>query len=588
MAAFSFSFRGKLFACFLAVAALALLVPVYYMRPALHETLLREALDRLHQEGLLVLGLLEHARARGDSDAAVLAALERSGIRFTLMDAQGAVLLDSDAPGNDTLDNHGDRPEVLQAMRTGSGNAVRFSNTLQAELIYVALRLHGGEILRLALPFAGVKQRINAQMAGLSLAVGLAIGLSLLLAWFFSYRLERSLSGMVRVVEGISLGHFSRRLLSVPGREFRLLADAVNRMAESIEDFVRRESDQKGQLEAIVETMADGVLVLDPRGRIRRANRALAEHFPMAMGLTGSQVVELIPSSALQDAVISLLADMEGFGKILPLQIEAPPGKTFSVLLARPAREAAHTIGAVAVFRDITDLIRLETVRRDFVANVSHELRTPLTSIQGYAETLMDMEEVPAQGRRFAEIIRKHGMFLSAMVDELLTLSRLENDTIVVRRETVDPVQALNAAKQMLAQTMGQARVRLQEDMTPGLPVVTDGAHLEQVFRNLLENACRYAPPESAIVVRMRLLGKEALFSVSDQGPGIPPADLGRVFERFYRVEKHRGSTSGLGLAICKHIIERHYGRIWVESPAQNAATSIFFTLPLAFPGDLP
>ena len=585
MAAFFSSFRGKLFACFLAVAALALLVPVYYVRPVLHEALLQDALDRLHQEALLVQGLLESETDR--VDVAALAAMERGNIRFTLMDARGTVILESGKPAKDTMDNHADRPEVMQAMRTGFGSATRFSSTLQTELIYATLRLQNCNILRLAMAFAGVKQRIDAQMAGLSLAVGLAIGLSLLLAWFFSYRLERSLSGMVRVVEGISLGHFSRRLHTVPGREFKPLADGVNRMAESIEDFVRRERDQKGQLEAIVETMADGVLVLDPRGRIRRANRALAEHFPMATGLTGSQVVELIPSSALQDAVISLLADMEGFGRILPLQIEAQPSKTFSVLLARPPEEAAHTIGAVAVFRDITDLVRLESVRRDFVANVSHELRTPLTAIQGYAETLMDMEEVSAQGRRFAEIIRKHGMFLSAMVDELLTLSRLENDTIVVRRETVDPVQTLNAAKQMLAQTMGQARVRLHEDMTPGLPVVTDGAHLEQVFRNLLENACRYAPPESAIVVRMHRHREEVLFSVSDQGPGIPPSDLGRIFERFYRVEKHRGSTSGLGLAICKHIIERHCGRIWVESPAQNAATSIFFTLPLAFPGDL-
>jgi two-component system phosphate regulon sensor histidine kinase PhoR len=582
MAAFFASFRGKLFGCFLAVAALVLLVPVYYVRPVLHEALLRDALDRLHQEALLVQGLLEGVE--GQADAAILAAMERSNIRFTLMDARGVVILDSGKPEKDALDNHADRPEVMQAMQTGFGSAMRFSATLQTELVYAALRLQNGKILRLAVPFAGVKQRIDAQMAGFSLAAGLAIALSLLLAWFFSYRLEQSLSGMVRVVEGISLGHFSRRLHTVPGREFRPLADAVNRMAQSIEEFVRAESDQKGQLEAILETMAEGVLVLGPRGRIRRTNRALAEHFPVAVGAAGSQVVEVIPSPALQDAVISLLADMEGFGKITALQIEPQPGKIFSVLLARPPREAAHAIGAVAVFRDITERMRLETIRRDFVANVSHELRTPLTAIQGYAETLMDMEEVPEQGRRFAEIIRKHGVFLSAMVDELLTLSRLENSNAVMRCEAVDPAQALNAAKHILTQKIEQARVRMEADLAPDMPVLADGAHLEQVFRNLLENACRYAPPESVVVVRMHPLGKEALFSVSDQGPGIPPNELGRIFERFYRVEKHRGSTSGLGLAICKHIIERHHGRIWAESPApaHGAATSVFFTLPLA------
>ena len=586
MAAFFASFRNRLFGCFLVVAGLALLLPVYYVRPVLHEALLRDALERLRQEALFAQGLLESADAR--DDVAILAAMERSKIRFTLMNAQGTVVFDSGMTGEDVLDNHADRPEVIQAMRAGIGNATRFSATLRTELVYTALRLQNGNILRLAIPFAGVRQRIDEQMTGLTLAAGAAIALSLLLAWFFSYRLEKSLSDMVRVVEGISLGHFSRRLHTVPGMEFKPLADAVNRMAKSIEEFVRAESDQTGQFEAILETMAEGVLVLDPRGRIRRANRALAEHFPAAAGFKGGQVVEVIPSPALQDAVISLLADTEGFGKITALQIEPRSGKIFSVLLARPPQEAARAIGAVAVFRDITERIRLETVRRDFVANVSHELRTPLTAIQGYAETLAEMEEMPAQGRRFAEIIRKHGIFLSSMVDELLMLSRLENGNTVIRREAVDPAQALNAAKHMLAHTIEQARAHIVDDLAPDTPVLADGAHLEQVFRNLLENACRYAPPESAIVVRMRPLGQEALFSVSDQGPGIPSSDLGRVFERFYQVEKHRGNGSGLGLAICKHIIERHHGRIWAESPARDAATGFFFTLPLAVPGDLP
>ena len=580
MALFFSSFRSRLFGCFLVVAALALVLPIYSVRPFLDEALLREALERLRQEAQLVKEVLE--KEKDSADAATWTALRQSGTRYTLMDTQGRVLLESGTPDRDAMDNHADRPEMRQAMHTGSGSSVRFSTTLQTELLYVALRLKNGNILRLATPFAGVKQRIDAQLAGFSLTAAIAIAFSLLLAWFFSYRMEKSLSGMVQVVEGISRGHFSRRLHAVPGKEFKPLADAVNRMAQAIEDFMRTEGDERGQLEAILETMAEGVLVLGPRGRIRRANRALAEHFPVVLGATGTQVVEVIPSPALQDAVVSLLADTEGFGRITALQIEPGPGKIFSVLLARPPKEATHAIGAVAVFRDITELMRLETVRRDFVANVSHELRTPLTAIQGYAETLMDMETVPEQGRRFAEIIRKHGMLLSAMVDELLTLSRLENENAALRCEAVDPIQVLNAAKQMLTRKMEQAQVRIEEDCTPGMLVLADGALLEQVFRNLLENACCYAPPGSAIAVRIRPSGQGGLFSVSDQGPGIPPNDLGRIFERFYRVEKHRGNTSGLGLAICKHIIERHCGRIWAESPARDAATSFFFTLPLA------
>jgi len=415
---------------------------------------------------------------------------------------------------------------------------------------------------------------------GPPLTVAVLAAFSLVLAGVFAYRTGKSVSGIVRMVDEISKGHFSRRLHAEPGTELAPLATAVNRMALSIEDFVRAENDQRGQLEAILETMAEGVLVLGPKGRIRRANRTFARYFPSAERALGSQVLEVIASPALQEAVTTLLADTEGFGRTTTLQIELKD-EIFSVFLARPQREAVEAIGAVAVFHDITELMRLETIRRDFVANVSHELRTPLTAIGGYAETLMDMKELSEQARHFAAIIRKHSVALSAMVNDLLALSRLENN-IAARREAVDPIQALSDAKHLLTGQLEQAQVNLTELLTPDMPVLADVAELTQVFRNLIENACRYAPPGSAIVTRAQKTEKEALFVVSDQGPGIPPDDQARIFERFYRVEKHRGNTSGLGLAICKHIVERHGGRIWVESPAPDAATSFFFTLPLA------
>jgi len=259
---------------------------------------------------------------------------------------------------------------------------------------------------------------------------------SLLLAWFFSYRRQKSLSAIVHMIEAISRGDFSRRLHAEPGAQESPLVDAANRMAASIGDFVRAQSDQRGQLEAILETMAEGVLVLGPKGRIRRANRTLVEHFPSLACAEGKLALEAIPSPALQDVVATLLADAKGFGRVTAIQIEPRPDKIFSVSLARPNFDGAHAIGVVAVFRDITERIRLETIRRDFVANVSHELRTPLTAIRGYAETLIDMEDAPEQARRFAQIIRKHGISLSAMVDDLLALSRLENNNASIRRET--------------------------------------------------------------------------------------------------------------------------------------------------------
>lgn len=235
------SFQSRLFACFFMVAALAMLVPVFYARPVLHEALLEDSLGRLRQESLLVSALLESEQ----NMARLAEVLKRTEIRLTILNPQGAVLLESSQPDGQLAENHADRPEIQAAMSSGESSAVRFSTTLQSELLYSATRLENGNIIRLSMPFAGVKKRINSQLAGFSLAAGAALVLSLLLAWFFSHRIRQSLAGMVRVVEGISLGRFSRRLHSLPGREFQPLADAVNRMADSIEESINTVADQK-------------------------------------------------------------------------------------------------------------------------------------------------------------------------------------------------------------------------------------------------------------------------------------------------------------------------------------------------------
>lgn len=493
------------------------------------------------------------------------------------------------------LDNHGDRPEIRDALDRGEGVSTRRSNTLDSDLVYAAVRLADGNVLRAAVPFAGLKTRIDGKLSAFSMVAAAAAGLSLLLALLLSSWLKRSLADMVTVVEAISLGKYQRRLRAVPGSEFTALADAVNRMAENIEKHVRTVADQAGQLEGILDTMNDGVLVLGPKGRIRRCNRALAAVFPAAAGAHGAQVVEAIPVSALQEAVEALLARPaaeqaapEETDRPTPerletrLQLEVPAGRVLAVHLSR-SLASTPDIGAVAVFHDITDLVRLERVRRDFVANVSHELRTPLTAIQGYAETLAGLENVPDDCRRFGGIIRRNGAYLARMVEELLALARLESEEGHLALLPVDPRDALNTAAAFCADALAARRLRLTVDLPEKLKVMASPTHLGQVFRNLLENACRYAPEDSEIRVSAALRDDEALFRVTDQGPGIPAADLSRIFERFYRVEKHRGASStGLGLAICKHIIERHGGRIRAESPTRDAATALCFTLPPA------
>jgi two-component system phosphate regulon sensor histidine kinase PhoR len=271
----------------------------------------------------------------------------------------------------------------------------------------------------------------------------------------------------------------------------------------------------------------------------------------------------------------------------ISLQIEPSPGKVYDVNVVS-LRGEEHGLGVIAVFHDISQIKRLERVRQDFVANVSHELRTPLTTVKGYAETLLNGP--PAKKDTldsFLTIILKNADHMTKMIEDLLSLSRLERGQERFLKMHVNAASAVTEAYRACS-TLAEARnIELARELPEGkILVEADYDRLVQVFRNLMENAFKYAPADSSVLVSSSRTGQEITFSVEDSGPGIPKNERERIFERFYRVEKHRnrnGSvSSGLGLAICKHIVERMGGRIWVESPAPGKETgSVFsFTLP--------
>ncbi|WP_165064976.1 ATP-binding protein [Desulfovibrio sp. ZJ200] len=592
-----FSFRTRIFFSVLLVSLLSIGIAVIYGKAWLERSQLQAARERLVYETRLAGVILDKLGPQAANLPELARILDMPDERLSLLDARGTVLGDtaSEAQPVTRLDNHADRPEIQQALATGQGFAIRPSGTLDLDLAYAATRLEDGRLLRLSVPLENLRRLIESRLSVFSQIGLFTAALSLLLAVLLSGALRRSLNRMIAVVEGISLGNFQRRLRRIPGSEFAPLAEAVNRMAENIEQHMRAAADQTAQLESILDTMSDGVLVLGPRGRIRRCNRALARNFPEAAAARGAQVVEVIPSPALQEAVDDMLAAPEGecadaHGKPCDqsekvqrhLHLDLPSGQVMSVCLSRPAGPDRH-LGAVAVFHDITELVRLERVRRDFAANVSHELRTPLTAIQGYAETLISLDASP-ECRRFGEIILKNGACLTRMVEDLLSLARLEGKNGSLELAPTDPREAVAQARGMCREALERRDLRLEEDIPSDCRVMASLPHLTQVFRNLLENACRYAPEGSAVRIGARRSGSgeqaEVVFRVTDHGPGIPAEDLERVFERFYQVERHRGQAStGLGLAICKHIVERHNGRIRAESPAQDGSTAIVFSL---------
>ena len=579
--------QARLFWAFTLVTVIAVALPMILSRNALYQ----ERLDLASRQALTQVSVIKSVLEAGATPSqieALLASVKEAGVRMTIATKDGRVIHDSHVGGPAFLDmdNHNDRPEIEKARSAGKGVSLRHSNTLGIDAMYAAALLPDGDILRLAVPMVIIHRSLEKQLSTLSITVvGVAV-LCLLLSVFITRRFRGGIDTMAEVVAGIARNKGGRRLLNVPGREFLPLAYAVNRMAENIEEYVVTTTDQHTQLEVILESMHEGILVLGPTGNIRRYNRALLTLFPIMEEAMGKQLIEGLPVPALQRRVEDVLrentAGLGGNSSEEDAVHFEREGRFLVAHISRPV-EKNQSLGAVIVIYDATHIMRLERVRRDFVANVSHELRTPLTAISGYSETLMGLEELDPAHRNFAGIIHKHAQALARVISDLLALTHVEDTKEKIPLTPVLPAQPLHEAIRLCVDLVEAKRLRFVIELAEDIPVMGNASLLAQVFRNLFENACRYSPEGGEIVVSGAVNGKEMLFAVKDQGLGIPREELTRIFERLYQVKKQRNSgSSGIGLAISKHIIERHGGTIWAESPYQGFATAMRFTIPLA------
>ncbi len=516
-------------------------------------------------------------------------------MRVSLFNNVGDLIDDSHVDKKDFSPayNYADRTEIKKAQSHGEGTGTGYLDEVQSKAVFAAVRLKNHNVIRLAAPIDGYLPLLQDNNKFITLAFILTLILAFSIAYLLSSPLKSDLMQIMHTIEAIAQGKYHLRLTNLLNKEITPLESKVNHMAIQVQEHIRTMADQKEQLQSILDTMKEGVLVLGPNGGIRRYNKALRTMFPDLDKAQGMQVVEIIPAPALQDAIEKIIKLPVHSGTTLPhtgpLQLELAPERIFSIQLTRAGSNNLN-LGAVAVFHDISELMRLERIRSDFVANVSHELRTPLTAIQGYAETLTELEDLTENSRRFAEIIRKHGAYLARMVEELLALARLESGDVPMQVLAINPMESINSALALCRRQFDIQELKTILQVPKDLMVVANAQHLTQIFRNLLENAGRYAPKGGQVHIKALQDSQEksmTLFAVCDNGPGIPAADKDRIFERFYRVEKHRsqGST-GLGLAICKHTLERLGGRIWVESPTKEFTTVFYFTIPTAL-GDV-
>jgi two-component system phosphate regulon sensor histidine kinase PhoR len=577
----------QLFPTYLLVTLLSLVAVTMFTSRAVKTLYLDELSTDLMARAMLVRAYFEQEHLRFDaaSLALVQATCAQLGsstdTRITIILPDGTVAGDSnDTPAS--MDNHGQRPEFLAAVGSGEGLETRFSATRQRDMMYAALPLRRDgtltAVVRTAIPITPIDESLKAIYARLALVgTGVAL-LAALISWGVSKRIMRPLAAIKRGADRFAQGDLNERLTVPNASEIAGLAEAMNQMAAQLDDRIRTAVQQRNEQEAVLSSMVESVIAVDRTNRIITFNHAAAQLLGVeAEPITGRPLEEVVHNETLRGVVRRALesdAPIEG-----EVSIEEVGGRVLQAHGTTLLDASGQAIGAVVVLNDVTRLRRLEQVRRDFVANVSHELKTPITSIKGFVETLLDGAiDEPEDARRFLEIVQRQADRLNAIIEDLLTLSRIEQEEehaeSILERGGLKAV--VDAAVQLCQSGATARQIRLDVACEPDLYADINATLLEQGVVNLIDNAIKYSEPDDVIRIEALRGDREIQIRVSDQGCGIPQEQLPRLFERFYRVDKARSRRlggTGLGLAIVKHIAHTHGGRVSVESQVGHGST---------------
>lgn len=505
--------------------------------------------------------------------------------RITVVAADGQVLADNQAdPAR--MENHRLRPEIVIAASRGEGESIRLSSTVHEGMMYFARRVRGddGQVfyVRVSVHLQEVGRHLRAFYAVIALAAVLAMTGAAVFCYGFARRTARPLVELTEFAEGLRQGDLSRRILRKETGEIGTLATALNSMADSLGDIIASTRQDKAQLLAVLSSMSEGVIATDTQQHVLLSNAAAARLLGLAdVHWTGKLVWEMVRSPQILQAASDVLSGGQRRG----IRVGPVDGRHLEVAVCTLPGSSAPK-GLVIVMHDATESVRFEDLRKEFVANVSHELRTPLTAIKGFAETLrMGALNDSERGPQFLATIEKHADQLTNLVIDLLELSRLESLPGLPRIASVDIGQIARKAAELLRPTIERKRQTLSVQIASQLPSVHGNPdYLERAIANLLDNAVKYTPEGGQITLSARADESSVVVDVTDNGIGIPPADLPRIFERFYRVDRSRSRDmggTGLGLSIVKHIAQSHRGSVEAtSSPGKGSSFSL--RLPVA------
>lgn len=577
------SLRMRVTMPFVALSVAILVILYFFLGNAVEQTQLRNMEASIRSQAditAISLAALTPEFSEENLAETLTHMADASDTRMTLINADGQVLFDTSNVASD-MENHNNRPEVIEARSGEVGIDRRTSETIGTDALYVAVPVpdSDGWILRVAVPTTEISAAVASTQRAIALAVVVSLLLTIAASWYFAGRLARPLEGLMRQAMRMAVGDFSVRVPEYDISEVDSVGRAFNRMAVRLEEVIERQEQTSLRLELVMSGLIDGVVLTDEQGLVLRMNPA------------AESMLNIVEQDALGRPFVQAARDYE-ISRVLNRAFDGKDKASATVehgidhevvqVLARVVEGPHQRLGLV-VLRNVTEVRRLETVRREFVANVSHELRTPLTSIRALVETLeagaLDEPEVAMEflSRIVGEIDR-----LNALVEDLLDFARLEAGRTPLRLTYVDVGDVVENGAKRLQQQIERAGLTIEIDLADNLPeMALDVGRIEQVLINLIHNAIKFTPAGGTLYLRAWREKNTVYVALRDTGIGIPENEQNRLFERFYKSDKARRSEgTGLGLAIAQNIVRLHGGRISVESTL-GEGSEFTFTLPM-------
>ncbi len=578
------SLGKQLTGSYLLIILLILLATGAILSVSLKQYYLDSVRQNLERETRLAASIIEDYLAVNGADGEYLEKIgaimaDNIEARVTIVDTAGMVVADSGFEVGG-LGPHGGRPEIYQALQGETGVSTRYSDTEGQQMLYVAMSFDQQDVqgaVRLARSLGEV-EAVHYQILLLILLAIILIGV---IAFILSTRLaanfSRPISELTFAVEEIAKGNLNKRISYWSDDELGLLASAVNDMAGKMDKTMTEMSAVNDQLELVLDNTVNGIFMVDLEARITYANPKAVKLLALGEDYQGRKHAEIINNYNLLHAIDEVRRMLQPVRQ--EIQLFIPAEKQIEANVLPICKNLPQKLGGVlVVLNDISELKRLERVRRDFVANVSHELKTPVASISGFAETLMnESEENLRNVKEFSRTIFDEAIRLSKLINRLLELSRLESGKSGLNIRNVDMVRLIEDAVEMVKRDSRAAGINFVKP-TGQVLVECDKDLIIQVLLNLLDNALTYSPEGEVVTIALMDEGDRVRVQVIDQGEGIPENEADRVFERFYRVDKARSRKTGgtgLGLSIVKHLVENHHGLTGVESSPGKG--SIFY-----------